>query len=103
MWNRAKSDKITFYKDANDRFFVVGDLVYNPTIGDVWEVMEYKNPSSDGCKYALVLWGDWNNYYMDLDEPVGFTILASRGEKGYHKLKWKCRRITRKIRKENEK
>lgn len=94
---KNRNPEITMYKDAKDRFYKVGDLVYNPAFGDVWEVKAYNNIEHDSnCKYALVLWGDWNNYYMDIDEPDGFIILASRYEKGYFKLKAKCRKITRK-------
>lgn len=99
MWNRKL--EITCYKDTNDRFYKVGDLVYNPAFGDVWEVKKYKIPP-EACEYALVLWGDWSNYYMDINEPAGFEILASKGEKGYLKLKYKCYKVAKKFREKDK-
>lgn len=95
-----REPQILFYKDSNDRFYKVGDMVYNPTAKDVWEVkINNANVDSKGCRYSLVLWGDWSICYMDLDEPTGFVILASKGESGYFKIKHKCKKIARKLKK----
>lgn len=75
------------YYDSNKREYKVGDIVYNPFFGDYWLVEEYteEEQSETDCPYCLSLYGDKDDYYMDIDEPAGFIIICSKGEPDYNK------------------
>ena len=72
------------YKDSKGRNYKLGDIVFNPYFGDYWLVEEYTEEERDCvCPYCFSLYGSKDEYYMDLDEPAGFEIVCSVGEKDY--------------------
>ena len=75
------------YYDSNNKEYKVGDIVFNPFFGDYWLVEEYteEEQSETDCPYCLSLYGDKDDYYMDIDEPAGFIIICSKGEPDYNK------------------
>ncbi len=72
--------------DSNNKEYKLYDIVYNPFFGDLWIVDYNKENEREDCKYRLILYNNEDDYYMDLDEPVGFKILASKGDKNYDEL-----------------
>jgi len=66
------------YKDANDKNYHVGDIVYNPCSGDLWlvEKLSEEDMKKFGftIPYVLVLYGNDDEYIMEIDEPEGFKI-----------------------------
>ena len=70
------------YYDSNNKEYKVGDIVFNPFFGDYWLVEEYteEEQSETDCPYCLSLYGDKDDYYMDIDEPAGFIIICSKNE-----------------------
>lgn len=76
----------TGYKDMDGREYKVGDIVLNIFFGDYWVVAKNRKNESEDCKYRLLLYNDTKDYYMDLDEPSKFRIVASKGESEYNNL-----------------
>lgn len=76
----------TGYKDMDGREYKVGDIVLNTFFEDYWVVAKNKKNESEDCKYRLLLYNDTKDYYMDLDEPSKFRIVASKGESEYNNL-----------------
>lgn len=84
------------YCDSKGVEYKEGDIVYNPCIGDYW-VVRCSIPSDNTlCPYQLVLWDSRDEYYMDLDEPVGFEIVRRKGDKEYKSLLKSIHKIRRK-------
>lgn len=84
------------YCDSKGVEYKEGDIVYNPCIGDYW-VVRCSIPSDNTlCPYQLVLWDSRDEYYMDLDEPVGFEIVRRKGDKEYKSLLKSVHKIRRK-------
>lgn len=90
------------YKDSKGRNYKLGDIVFNPCFGDFWLVEEYTKEERDyECPYCFSLYGSKDEYYMDLDEPVGFEIVCSKGEPDYDQYIKEFKEIIKK-RKEQE-
>lgn len=91
------------YYDSNNREYKVGDIVFNPFFGDYWLVEEYteEEQSETDCLYCLSLYGDRDEYYMDIDEPAGFIIICSKDEPDYNKYIEEFKQIIKR-RKEQE-
>ena len=75
--NKKKREKLE-YKDADGKNYHIGDIVFNPCFEDMWWV---KKLSEEDMKkfgftipYVLVLYGNEDEYIMEIDEPVGFKI-----------------------------
>ena len=84
------------YCDSKGVEYKEGDIVYNPCIGDYW-VVRCSIPSDNTlCPYQLVLWDSRDEYYMNLDEPVGFEIVRRKGDKEYKSLLKSVHKIRRK-------
>lgn len=84
------------YCDSKGLEYKEGDIVYNPCMGDYW-VVRCSIPSDNTlCPYQLVLWDSRNEYYMDLDEPIGFEIVRRKGDKEYKSLLKSIHKIRRK-------
>lgn len=66
-------------------------------IGDLFLVEENDFGEDDLCKYRLTQYGIKDCYYMDLDDPNGFTILYSEDDKEHKKLLKKMRRFGKKL------
>lgn len=80
----------TGHYDGNKVEYLVGDIVFNPYFGDLYvvknKVCDTSNKLDDtcDCKFELVQYNDRDMYYMDLDEPANFIILAHKS----NRLKW---------------
>lgn len=72
----------TGYIDADDKPIYLGDILYNPAAHDYW-VVDYAADPEQECPYDLVLNGDRDDYYMSLDEPVGFILVMRANEPAY--------------------
>ena len=72
----------TNIKDYKGKTYRTGDIVYNPSFGDVWVVGKYTKQQLEDykpeCKYYLCQYGYMDSYFMDLDEPFGFIIVHRR-------------------------
>ena len=77
------------YKDANGVNYRLGDIVYNPCIGDYWVVQKYteeeKQKYETECDYCLVLNNSKDDYFEDIDVPSGFIIVCRVGDADYDK------------------
>lgn len=77
------------YKDANGVNYRLGDIVYNPCIGDYWVVQKYteeeKQKYETECDYCLVLNNNKDDYFEDIDVPNGFIIVCKIGDADYDK------------------
>lgn len=89
------------YRDSNGEEYKEGDIVYNPCIGDYWVVRCSIPKDNTLCPYQLVLWDSRNEYYMDLDEPIGFVIVRRKGDKEYKSLLKSIHRIKKHRREED--
>lgn len=92
----------TRYRDAKEREFKVGDIVYNPFFGDYWIVGKYSDNEylaeyEEDCPYYLAQYGDPDLYFMDLDEPSGFVIEQSIGEAKYDEYFNEINRIAKEL------
>lgn len=76
----------TGYKDMDGREYKVGDIVLNTFFGDYWVVAKNRKNEREDCEYRLLLYNNEKEYYMDLDEPSKFRIVASKGESEYNNL-----------------
>lgn len=76
------------YKDANGINYRLGDIVYNPCIGDYWVVQKYteeeKQKYEPECDYCLVLNNNKDDYFEDIDVPQGFEIVSRVGDFKYN-------------------
>lgn len=74
----AMLNKETGVKDANGIEYKTGDIVFNPSIRDLWfvEAIDKKRMKEFGVDvpYILTLYGNEDEYYMGLNEPIGFEI-----------------------------
>lgn len=72
----------TGIKDYKGKTYRTGDIVYNPSFGDVWIVGKYTKQQikewKPECKYYLSQYGYIDNCCVDLDEPFGFIIVHRR-------------------------
>lgn len=78
------------YKDANNRLFKIGDIVYNPCFGDFWVVQKCNKQDKllydlDN-KYCLALYNNKDLYVIEIDVPTGFEIILRKGDKGYRSV-----------------
>ena len=66
------------YKDADGKNYHVGDIVFNPCFGDLWLVTKLSDEDMKKfgftIPYVLVLYGNDDEYIMEIDEPEGFKI-----------------------------
>lgn len=85
----------TGYKDMDGREYKVGDIVLNTFFGDYWVVAKNRKNEREDCEYRLLLYNDTKEYYMDLNEPSKFKIIASKGEKEYKDLLKEINKIKR--------
>lgn len=85
----------TGYKDMDGREYKVGDIVLNTFFGDYWVVAKNRKNERQDCEYRLLLYNNEKDYYMDLNEPSKFKIIASRGEKEYKDLLKEINKIKR--------
>lgn len=85
----------TGYKDMDGREYKVGDIVLNTFFGDYWVVAKNKKNEREDCEYRLLLYNNEKEYYMDLNEPSKFKIIASKGEKEYKDLLKEINKIKR--------
>lgn len=85
----------TGYKDMDGREYKVGDVVLNTFFGDYWVVAKNKKNEREDCEYRLLLYNNEKEYYMDLNEPSKFKIIASKGEKEYKDLLKEINKIKR--------
>ena len=76
----------TGYKDMDGREYKVGDIVLNTFFGDYWVVAKNRKNEREDCEYRLLLYNNEKEYYMDLNEPSKFRIVASKGESEYNNL-----------------
>lgn len=74
--------KCTGYKDSKGNQYYLEDIVYNPFACDYW-VVHNKPQDEDGVPYCLVLNNDFDQYYMDIDDPDGFIIVSHKGDNDY--------------------
>lgn len=77
------------YKDSKGKKYKLGDIVLNPFFGDMWVVQKWDEQYMDKtekCPYCFAQYGFQDNYCMGLDEPIGFSIIASKGDEQYDKL-----------------
>lgn len=84
----------TGYKDMDGREYKVGDIVLNTFFGDYWVVAKNRKNEREDCEYRL-LYNNEKEYYMDLNEPSKFKIIASKGEKEYKDLLKEINKIKR--------
>lgn len=85
----------TGYKDMDGREYKVGDIVLNTFFGDYWVVAKNRKNERQDCEYRLLLYNNEKDYYMDLNEPSKFKIIASKGEKEYKDLLKEINKIKR--------
>ena len=85
----------TGYKDMDGREYKVGDIVLNTFFGDYWVVAKNRKNEREDCEYRLLLYNNEKEYYMDLNEPSKFKIIASKGEKEYKDLLKEINKIKR--------
>lgn len=85
----------TGYKDMDGREYKVGDIVLNTFFGDYWVVAKNRKNEREDCEYRLLLYNNEKDYYMDLNEPSKFKIIASKGEKEYKDLLKEINKIKR--------
>ena len=78
-------------KDMNGINYKEGDIVLNTCFGDLWLVEKYSKTKvkqcEEECPFLLSQFGIVDNYFMDLDEPSGFKIISTKGDKDYNKFK----------------
>lgn len=87
------------YFDANGKEYHLGDLVYNPFFGDIWLVDKWRpedKPGPEDSPYCFILYGDRDEYVMDIQDPDGFEIERRIGEDGYDELLRKCKEFAKK-------
>ena len=85
----------TGYKDMDGREYKVGDIVLNTFFGDYWIVAKNRKNERQDYEYRLLLYNNEKEYYMDLNEPSKFKIIASKGEKEYKDLLKEINKIKR--------
>ena len=85
----------TGYKDMDGREYKVGDIVLNTFFGDYWVVAKNRKNERQDCEYRLLLYNNEKEYYMDLNEPGKFKIIASKREKEYKDLLKEINKIKR--------
>lgn len=94
-------DKKEIYIDSEGTEYLLGDIVFNPFLGDYWLVEEYteqeKQEWDADCDYCLSLYGDKNIYSVDLNMPSGFKIIKRKGEPEYDDLLAELRSIAEKM------
>lgn len=81
MWyeniHTKKREKLK-YKDANGINYHVGDIVFKPCLGDLWLVTKLSEEEMKKfgftIPYVLTLYGNDDEYVMEIDEPEGFKI-----------------------------
>lgn len=73
-------EKCNGFFDSKNSQYYVGDIVLNPAFNDLWLV------EKDNNSYIFTLFGNKDNYYMPLDEPLGFIIMSHEGDKTYQAL-----------------
>lgn len=75
------------YKDSKGIVYKVGDIVYNPCIGDFWVVQtcekEEKELYGIETDICLALNNCKDDYVIDIDEPVGFEIVIRENDENY--------------------
>jgi len=68
----------TGYFDAAYQEIEVGDIMFNPFLGDVWLVKKWVDigmkPDEDESPYCLLLNASEEDYVCDLTEPSGFVL-----------------------------
>ena len=84
------------YCDSNGVEYKEGDIVYNPCVGDYWVVRESIPSDNTLCPYQLVLWDSREEYFMDLDDPVGFEIICRKDDEDYKQILQAIHRTRRK-------
>lgn len=66
------------YKDTSGKNYHVGDIVYNPCFGALWLVTKLSEEEMKKfgftIPYVLTLYGNDDEYVMEIDEPEGFKI-----------------------------
>lgn len=86
------------YKDANGVNYRLGDIVYNPCIGDYWVVQKYteeeKQKYETECDYCLVLNNNKDEYFEDINVPQGFIIVCRVGDADYVKTIEAMKKLT---------
>lgn len=86
------------YKDANGVNYRLGDIVYNPCIGDYWVVQKYtddeKKEYETECDYCLVLNNNKDEYFEDINVPQGFIIVCRVGDADYVKTIEAMKKLT---------
>lgn len=75
------------YKDDNGIEYSIGDIVFNPCMGDFWVVQECNKQEKEfygiETDICLALYNNKDDYVVDIDEPVGFTIAIRPGDDDY--------------------
>lgn len=69
--------------DSNNKEYKLYDIVYNPFFGDYWVVQKSEETDEFECPFCLALYNNKDNYCIELDEPTGFEIVSSKGDKEY--------------------
>lgn len=66
------------YKDASGKNYHIGDIVFNPCLGDLWLVTKLSEEEMKKfgftIPYVLTLYGNDDEYVMEISEPEGFKI-----------------------------
>ena len=81
----------TGFTDANGKEYKTGDIVYNPCFGDLWFVQKVHSDEEQrdldlDVPYYFTLYGNPDEHYMGLDEPMGFTIAYTKDDSCYNDI-----------------
>lgn len=94
------NNRLHKYYDAKGRPYSIGDIVYNPSFGDYWVVQLVSDTDREKYKLntllCLALWGNKDDYVLDIDEPAGFEIELSMGDFEYTKLMKSINKVAKK-------
>ena len=88
------------YKDTNGNPYEIGDIVFNPFMGDFWVVQnctdEEKEMYGLETDICLALNNDKDDYAIDIDEPAGFKIFLRPSDEHYVEAIEELRQIAEK-------
>ena len=78
------------YKDSKGIEYQIGDIVFNPCIGDYWVVQEVTEQDKEiyglETDLCLALYNSKDDYAIDIDEPEGFVIILHKDEPEYKEI-----------------
>lgn len=78
------------YKDSKGIEYQIGDIVFNPCIGDYWVVQEVTEQDKEiyglETDLCLALYNSKDDYVIDIDEPEGFVIILHKDEPEYKEI-----------------